>query len=357
MNGDNTILTQYPKLEFSYETITHKKIPLYYDICLAIPHAKKCLIWFTFHEGRNKCVMIELNRAKTFSNFEVIKESFVLNPLYLGTIVFGSFIEVGKANLIVDATHKNKVDSLFIIEDILMHEGVILNKMVFGEKLVLIEHFLNVQKSLFYEEKIPISFFLPVFWKSHTNGDETIIPYEQISYPLHHIQYRSLTSIVPHLNFIPSNDAVVVKSITSKIVPRTQKRTMNNSRHNSREQTKYKTTFVVKADSQTDVYNLYAYDEHRNLNLYDVAYIPNCKSSVYMNSLFRNIKENYNLDLIEESDDEDDFEDVRVDKYVDTNLEIVMDCVYHTKFKRWVPIKVIYGGLLKVTSLSNLPII
>lgn len=339
----NDILTQYPKLEFSYETITHKKIPSYYDICLAIPHAKKCVIWFTFHEGRNKCVLIELNRAKAFSNVEVIKESFVLNPLYLGTIVFGSFIQ-------------NKIDSLFIVEDILMHEGTVLNKMVFGEKIGLIEIFLKVQKSLCYEEKPPISFYLPVFWKSHTNNDETIIPYELISYPLHHIQYRSLTSIVPHLNFIPNNDMVVVKPITSKFVPRTQKKTMNN-RHSSREQTKYITTFVIKADSQTDVYNLYAYDEQRILNLYDVAYIPNCKSSVYMNSLFRNIKENYNLDLIEESDDEDDFEDVREDKYVDTNLEIVMDCVYHTKFKRWVPIKVIYGGFLKVISLSNLPII
>ena len=339
----NDILTQYPKLEFSYETITHKKIPSYYDICLAIPHAKKCVIWFTFHEGRNKCVLIELNRAKAFSNVEVIKESFVLNPLYLGTIVFGSLIQ-------------NKIDSLFIVEDILMHEGTVLNKMVFGEKIGLIEIFLKVQKSLCYEEKPPISFYLPVFWKSHTNNDETIVPYELISYPLHHIQYRSLTSIVPHLNFIPNNDMVVVKPITSKIVPRTQKKTMNN-RHNSREQTKYITTFVIKADSQTDVYNLYAYDEQRKLNLYDVAYIPNCKSSVYMNSLFRNIKENYNLDLIEESDDEDDFEDVREDKYVDTNLEIVMDCVYHTKFKRWVPIKVIYGGFLKVISLSNLPII
>jgi hypothetical protein len=350
MNNDNNILAQYPKLEFSYETITHKKIPSYYDICLAIPHAKKCVIWFTFHEGRNKCVLIELNRAKTFSNVEVIKESFVLNPLYLGTVIFGSFI----------ATHKpieNNNDSLFIIEDLLMHEGVVLNKMVFGEKLVLIENFLNVQKSLCYGEKPPVSFYLPVFWKCHTNNDEmTNIPYEQISYPLHHIQYRSFTSIVPHLNFIPNNDVIVMKPIT-KMVSSKQKKTIYNRNNNRNEQTKYKSTFIVKADPQTDVYNLYAYDEKRKINLYDVAYIPNCKSSVYMNSLFRNIKENYNLDLIEESDDEDDFEDVREDKYVDTNLEIVMDCVYHTKFKRWVPIKVLYGGLLKVISLSNLPIL
>jgi hypothetical protein len=36
-----------------------------------------------------------------------------------------------------------------------------------------------------------------------------------------------------------------------------------------------------------------------------------------MNQLFRNIKENKNLDYIEESDDEADFEDVREDRFVD----------------------------------------
>lgn len=342
---DNNILTQYPKLEFSYETITHKKIPSYYDICLAIPHAKKCIIWYTFHEGRNKCVLIELNRSKEFSNVDVILESFVLNPLYLGTIVFGSFIE-------------NKDDALFIIEDILMYEGGILNKMIFGEKMVFIEKFLHVQKNLCHEERPQVSFFLPVFWKSHVNNDETAqIPFEKISYPLHHIQYRSLTSIVPHLNFIPNNDVTINKSIISKNIPSRHNKPNCSKNSNRNEQTNYKTTFVVKADLQTDVYNLYAYDELRNLCLYDVAYIPNCKSSVYMNSLFRSIKENYNLDLIEESDDESEFEDVSEDKYVDLKLEIVMDCVYHTKFRRWVPIKVIYGGLLKIISLSNLPIV
>ena len=37
-------------------------------------------------------------------------------------------------------------------------------------------------QTLCYEEKPPTSFYLPVFWKSHTNSDETIIPYELISF-------------------------------------------------------------------------------------------------------------------------------------------------------------------------------
>ena len=58
-----------------------------------------------------------------------------------------------------------------------------------------------------------------------------------------------------------------------------------------------------------------------------------------MNSLFRNIKENKNLDALEESDSEEDFEDISVDKNVDLEKAINFVCVYKEKFKSWIPIK------------------
>ena len=63
-----------------------------------------------------------------------------------------------------------------------------------------------------------------------------------------------------------------------------------------------------------------------------------------MNALFRNIKENNNLDLLEESDDEDDFEDVRIDKYVDTDTQIIMECKFSHKFKSWIPLNPLEKG-------------
>ena len=42
-----------------------------------------------------------------------------------------------------------------------------------------------------------------------------------------------------------------------------------------------------------------------------------------MNSLFRNIKENRNLDLLEESDDEEEFENTSLDKFVDLDKELL----------------------------------
>ena len=58
-----------------------------------------------------------------------------------------------------------------------------------------------------------------------------------------------------------------------------------------------------------------------------------------MNKLFRNIKENDNLDAIEESDDEEDFEDIREDKYVYLDRSFNIICEYNSKFKRWCPIR------------------
>jgi hypothetical protein len=68
-----------------------------------------------------------------------------------------------------------------------------------------------------------------------------------------------------------------------------------------------------------------------------LACIPDYKTSVMMNKLFRNIKENDNLDAIEESDNEEEFEDSREDKYVYLDRSFKMNCEYNNKFKRWVP--------------------
>ena len=60
-----------------------------------------------------------------------------------------------------------------------------------------------------------------------------------------------------------------------------------------------------------------------------------------MNGLFRNIKENVNLDLLEESDEEDEFENTHLDKFVNLDKTILMECVFLKRFQKWQPVKVI----------------
>ena len=58
-----------------------------------------------------------------------------------------------------------------------------------------------------------------------------------------------------------------------------------------------------------------------------------------MNGFFRSIKENANLDALEESDDEDEFENIDEDKFVFMDREIKFECKYNKKFQKWIPIK------------------
>ena len=90
------------------------------------------------------------------------------------------------------------------------------------------------------------------------------------------------------------------------------------------------------ADVEPDIYSLYVYNGANEY--YDVAFISDYKTSVMMNKLFRKIKENDNLDALEESDDETEFEDPREDKYVYLDRAFKMYCEYNQKFKKWVPV-------------------
>ena len=47
------------------------------------------------------------------------------------------------------------------------------------------------------------------------------------------------------------------------------------------------------------------------------------------------------MDYGEESEDEDTFQNVNPDKYVDLKKEYKMNCVFHNKFKKWVPVSVV----------------
>ena len=98
--------------------------------------------------------------------------------------------------------------------------------------------------------------------------------------------------------------------------------------------------FHVTPDIKSDIYNLFITKDNK-LEFYDCAFIPDYETSVRMNRLFRNIKENENLDALEESDDEFDFEDDRLDKYVYLDRSYKMNCQFNYKFKKWMPLSIV----------------
>jgi hypothetical protein len=121
----------------------------------------------------------------------------------------------------------------------------------------------------------------------------------------------------------------------------------------SKPQYRLVTVFVVRADIQFDIYRLFAYGGNKAEVYYGVACIPNYKTSVMMNRLFRRIPENECLDAAEESEDEADFENVEPDKYVDLAKELLMEFKFHSKWKKWVPVRVV-DKRQKVVHISQL---
>jgi hypothetical protein len=105
--------------------------------------------------------------------------------------------------------------------------------------------------------------------------------------------------------------------------------------------------FLVEADIQPDVYRLYCKEMDDLVNI-GYAYVGNIKTSQFMNKLFRCIRENDDIDLIEESDDEDCFEDTRLNKFM-LNKTCNMECRFNKKYNKWEPIKL----TSKPTSLAQ----
>ena len=95
---------------------------------------------------------------------------------------------------------------------------------------------------------------------------------------------------------------------------------------------------MIKATIHPDIYELY-YTNGENIIKYKFVCIPDYKTSVYMNSIFRDIKENSNLDKLEESDDEEEFENISEDKYVNLEIEQIFKCVYLKYYNSWKPLK------------------
>ena len=110
-------------------------------------------------------------------------------------------------------------------------------------------------------------------------------------------------------------------------------------------------TFKITPSINQDLYNLFILNNNKE-EFYDLALIDSYKTSLFMNKLFRNIKENNNLDLLEESDNEEEFENINIDKYVDLEKNYLIECKYNNKFKKWIPINLSKNKLINKNNLQ-----
>jgi hypothetical protein len=375
----NEIVRNFPStIKFSYERSTHKKVLS--DIFVIIPKGKKYFVWFTHRNRKNICIFLEIGYQNKIMNVFYRHVSFD-DVLSYGTIFYGTLFRTK-----CDASSCQNNGEVFSVEDIFYYKGDDISEYIYEKKLKVIKNIFDTRL------RYNISFFkngvvfgLPVIT---TDFVDALDKAEKLPYSVYSIQYRYLgykkdninnnKSLIEFYHFntgggiggvggisvindptpnvvgviiIPANTIPATATATAANIPIIEKNEIikqkpassssSSSSYSSSSNEIYK-LFNIKPDLQNDVYYLYPNTTTNFATISkEIAHIPDYKTSVLMNKLFRNIKENINLDSLEESDEEEEFENIQIDKFVDLNKTIKMRCIFNYKFKKWVPVSVI----------------
>jgi len=334
------LMSSFPNIKLCYDNIIHNKVEnvtknIVYDLCSAIPCGKKCFTWFTQLHNKNVCLVLELIDKKSINDIKVYNCVFNNELVYgkYGTIFYGTLFHCSQT-------------PFFTIEDVFYCKGNEVGNDNWSSKFNILSNiFSNDIKQIAYNKTF-IVFGLPLMARD-TEELKTLL--EDVQYKIYNIQFRSFnkTNAIDSILFSGINNVVKISGAAARILeskqeplqpppppqpqvhPKTQTRTQALPKN---------IIFKVKADVQNDIYHLYCMENNKEI-FYNIAYIPDYKTSVMMNKLFRNIKENDNLDLLEESDDEEEFQNENIDRFVDVNKSHLMICKFNHKFKKWYPVK------------------
>jgi hypothetical protein len=318
MLSEKEILSEFPKIELSYENITHKKV-FSCQFAFAIPEGVKHFAWFSTRGGKKFCIFMEVNgKTRKISKIRIEDLGLYKYNLCKGTIFYGTVFQY-------------KQCYFFSIEDILQFEANRVERFTMNDKMgILRDIFSDKALSNIKYDNAAMLFGTPLIFPNFSTEMNAAI--QQLPYKISYINFYKSDNQRSHFSM--------------KYSYRTQD--TNNKPLALLNKRQQDVIFLVKPDIQNDIYHLHALDDHTGKeHFYDVAYISDYKTSVIMNGLFRTIKENINLDALEESDDEDEFQSDKIDKFVNLKKSYFMQCSFNYKFKKWMPLKVKENATIK----------
>jgi hypothetical protein len=348
------LLKRLPSFELSYETILHKKVCG--DVFMLIPKGKKAILWITYWKGQNICILMPFNYSGNISINEVeLYQLCFSNEIAYGTLIYGTVFSVNNMK------H-------FTFENIIYYKGNNTEKYSFNQQMNV---FSNIFKNKEITQTIYTKKFIVVGMPVMCNNyDEALKIKTTLPYSVYAVNVYNLNS---YIGFLVIKNELVQKELGKREVYKNElfqneldkqevyknelgkqevykngvyKNGVYKNEVVKKEFGKREVFFKVKATIEADIYHLYCANTE---TMYGVAMIPSYKTSVMMNSLFRNIKENSNLDLLEESDSEEEFENIDDCKFVDINKTLIMKCSYMSKFRKWQPISVTNANVNIVT--------
>lgn len=295
-------MNTFPDVPVCVEAILDKPMEKI-TLCIAIPVGVKGLVWFS----PECCYILTLSKdGRSFDNVTIDNSFSYTN---IGTVLYGTFYFI-----------EERQHVYFTIEDVYLYKYHNTSQLPIERKMALSRDMLSneIQPFDLYTSTFIIGLpFMRTSWK------EMYDLLSHISYKIHSIRFH----------FEEEKDysrPMASKSHTYYYYLLNTKKdciNMNDLQPDRME------TFYVKADPIMDIYHLFSQDEKTYIG---IASVQTLKTSLFLGSLFRNMKSEYELDELEESDDEDDSISKRI--LVDTELKIKMICVYNVRFKKWCPL-------------------
>ena len=340
-------------LEIYYENYVHKKFLA--DVYAVIPKGKKCALWFT----NKQCWMFQIAKrpfqphqphqpkcleAVSFDDVRMLNMSCVDDAWYHGegTILYGTCMPDKKR---------------FSVENVYYFCGI--KQSNDGSMNGFIDFFDSLKKCKMEPAASSFQFFMPIM---HTSFNDALNDAMKItSYEVFCIQHRFLQrpcteykNVLIHLAAEQhslwnqnqnQNPTQMQTQMPTQLAQPTQLRQPSQSRQSMQSNAiavkspSMSRTFTLMPDIQNDIYFVLHNADEPITDKTMIAHIPNYKTSVMMNSIFRNIKENRNLDALEESDDDEEEFVVgdNKNKFVDLNKRVRMTCAFNHRFKRWQP--------------------
>jgi len=395
-----SLLSHFPRIRLSYEVSVHKKDETYIDNCFIIPKGKRCIAWAMEWKRQKMIAIIEIapsstqhqhqhqnqnqrhlynNQSNSRKDSQFIEQFQKANgwspgQIYIYDVCYNESLSYGTIfSGTLFKVRKNQTSiSSFCIQNIYVYKGQYVSTIRFADYMKLCEEIFMkrdiVQVSYTSNSLI---FGLPVICDNDIDVDKVI---STLPYQVYSIQYRCNHNILsarihqrvlqntsyqqqqkyttpgptpgPTPQYSDSNVKRVQNASTNEIVTK-----QLFIKPDDDMLTNIQAAFIIRPNVQNDIYELFVRSTVKSPQTkvsreYDFvfhafAHIPNYKTSVMMNKLFRTIKENQRLDSMEESDDECEFENIDQDKFVSLQTEYKMICKLNKKFCKWVPISIV----------------
>jgi len=270
------------------------------------PKGRRGYLWFTYYKKEMLCLLIFINNKKLD---DISNEFYKYEINYDNTLCYNNVLLVGTYFYKYNNNKPLCLQHYYVIDNVLSYNYY--NSIISVNNSSSLNLKLNLSKKVVQHISNAIfNIYLGIILNNYDSIFKTVY---KLNYDIYSVSCYSSNKYLG--NFILNIQL---------------SKTINKNEYN------YGYNFKVTASITPDIYNLYILENNKEV-FYEYALIDSYKTSVFMNDLFRKIKENKNLDLLEESDEEEEFENINVEKYVNLQKFYIIECFYNKKFKKWIP--------------------